>query len=301
MVTMLSVGCIVLIAVSISIVAFTTTKPSADEIAASKSSYQGCLSGRDLRPRGQIPVGYDSLEDYCIRTQEGDTGSGIFVGHLADIIQGAATFTILIGVVLGASLGGADWSAGTMTTLLTWEPRRIRVLLTRTVVVGVFVFAITLALQILLAIAVIGAVELRGTVVALPFTFLAAVGRSMVRVSIVSVAFGLVAMSIATLGRSTVAALGILFGYLILVEGVIAGFAHGIENRLLVRAAGVVISRQPLLGFHETITSSANGIDTGVSEPYVILGVGGAWVVVAFYVFLLLGLALVVFRARDVN
>ncbi len=60
--------------------------------------------------------------------------------------------------------------------------------------------------------------------------------------------FGVVAHAVATLGRSTVAALGVLFGYLIVVEGFVAGLWTAIQPRLLIRAAEVAISQQPLLG-----------------------------------------------------
>ena len=59
------------------------------------------------------------------------------------------------------------------------------------------------------------------------------------RTSVVASAFGLIAYAIAMIGRSTVAALGALVGYLILFEAVIAGFRPSIQGDLLVRSAGV--------------------------------------------------------------
>src|SRR5690242_21627749 len=46
---------------------------------------------------------------------------------------------------------------------------------------------------------------------------------------------------------STVSSLGVLFGYLILFEGIVAGFRQSIEGSLLVRAATVVIGQEPIL------------------------------------------------------
>ena len=70
---------------------------------------------------------------------------------LPEILQGISTFVILLGALLGASLGGADWTSDTITTLLTWEPRRIKVLLTRAAVVILFAFVITVGLQAIFA------------------------------------------------------------------------------------------------------------------------------------------------------
>ena len=47
--------------------------------------------------------------------------------HVRDVLDRRAARRVL----LGATLSGADWTAGTMGTLLTWEPRRIRVHLVR--------------------------------------------------------------------------------------------------------------------------------------------------------------------------
>jgi hypothetical protein len=92
-----------------------------------------------------------------------------------------------------------------------------------------------------------------------------------------------------------VAALGVLFGYLVLVEGVIAGLRPSIQDRLLVRAGGVIVSQQPIFDQNAPVT-----VSLGRSLP-VLLGITEAWVVAAGYVVSLMVLALLVFRTRDVN
>ena len=68
---------------------------------------------------------------------------------LPDVLRGLAFIAILIGLVIGASSVGASWQSGTITTMLTWEPRRIRVAIVRAFVVAVGVF---LLVAILLAV-----------------------------------------------------------------------------------------------------------------------------------------------------
>ena len=88
-----------------------------------------------------------------------------------------------------------------------------------------------------------------------------------------------------------------LFGYLVLVEGVIAGFRPSVQDRLLVRAGGVIVSQQPI--YAPTSESFAR---FGTLQPQpVLLGLTEAWVVLGVYVVALIGVALLVFRARDVN
>ena len=45
---------------------------------------------------------------------------------LKQVVRGASISLLILGIALAASFMGAEWGAGTMTTLLTWEPRRGR-------------------------------------------------------------------------------------------------------------------------------------------------------------------------------
>ena len=57
---------------------------------------------------------------------------------------------LVIGALIGgATVTGAEWRAGTVLGLLTWEPRRHRVLAARALAVGVLAAAISLILLIL--------------------------------------------------------------------------------------------------------------------------------------------------------
>ena len=47
---------------------------------------------------------------------------------LPDVLMGTSLVLVSVGWMLGASAIGADWHAGHLTTILTWEPRRGRVL-----------------------------------------------------------------------------------------------------------------------------------------------------------------------------
>jgi ABC-type transport system involved in multi-copper enzyme maturation permease subunit len=54
---------------------------------------------------------------------------------------------LLVGaVVAGGSMVGAEWQAGSLITLLTWEPRRSRLLAARMIAAALVGFAIALAL-----------------------------------------------------------------------------------------------------------------------------------------------------------
>ena len=298
---MMLVGGVLLIVVAMVIAGAHSHKPTQAQIAAaqvnSQKEFVSCMRGHFLPPGEPLPPGYATLQQYCADQAAPSVDTGLQFRDIALVIEHTSTFIVMLGVALAASLGGADWSAGTMTTLLTWEPRRIRVLLIRALVVSLVVALVTLFLQGVLLGAFSLAVALRGTSLGAPPGLMGTAVRTGLRVSTVAAGFGLVALAIATIGRSTVAALGVLFGYLVLFEGVIAGFRPSIQDRLLVRAGGVIVSQQPIYDqSHESFSSLGP-----VSPPPVLLGLTEAWIVAAAYVVVLMVLALLAFRARDVN
>jgi ABC-2 type transport system permease protein len=298
---MMLVGGVLLIVVAMVIAGAHSHKPTPAQIASAdaafKEQFAKCMQGQFLAPGEQLPPGFATLQEFCTQAAGPPVDTGLQFRDIALVIEHSGTFVVLLGVALAASLGGADWSAGTMTTLLTWEPRRIRVLLIRALVVALLVAFVTLLLQGVLLGAFSLAVALRGTSLGAPPGLVGTAVLTGLRVSTVAVGFGLVALAIATIGRSTVAALGVLFGYLVLFEGVIAGFRPSIQDRLLVRAGGVIVSQQPI--YDQSASFSSGGLTNQL--PKVLLGITEAWIVAAVYVVVLMVLALFVFRTRDVN
>jgi hypothetical protein len=258
-----------------------------------EKSLQQCLDGRFLGPKQELPPGFDSLEEYCanqVRPEYyGGGSSQMRLADLGDILEGLSSLVVLIGVVLGASLGGADWSVRTMATLLTWEPRRARVLLVRAFVVLVTAFCLALATQSFFVVVFRAAVALRGTTEGLPSHFVKDVVEVVLRTSAVAALLSLVALAVATIGRSTAAGIGILFGYLVLVEGFLANLVHWLPRWTLARTAASVISQQPVMAPTERF---------GMKE---VLTPSGALVVVVGYAVVTLALALAALRVRDVD
>ena len=257
-----------------------------------------CMKGR-FGPQSdeEVPPGFDSLEDYCRETSGPFLeNAGVQLRDLPVILQGTAMFVILFGALLGASLAGADWTNDTMTTLLTWEPRRVRVFLIRGFVIVLFILAITLLLQVAFSAVYALVASTRGTTAFQPSDLWSDTAATALRVSAMAVAIGLVAYAIAMIGRSTVSSLGALFGYVILFEGVIAGFFPKVQSWLLGRAVGVVVSQAPILEYNETAVTGGR-----YPEPTVLMDVSRAWTVVGVYVVVLMVLSLILFRRRDVT
>ncbi len=75
----------------------------------------------------------------------------------------AALFLVIGAAICGASVAGAEWRAGTITTTLTWEPSRLRLHAARTASAGFLAFVIGFALQVALLTSALPAALLNGT------------------------------------------------------------------------------------------------------------------------------------------
>jgi ABC-2 type transport system permease protein len=260
-----------------------------------------CLRG-EFVSEDNLPRRYATLEEYCtdtVRIEFYDSNE-IKWASVIDILEGMASMVILVGALVGATLGGADWTAGTMGTLLTWEPRRVRVLLVRAAIAAAAAFAVALFAQAFFAAVFRMGVAVAGTAVGSRAGLIGDAIELALRTAAVAALVAMVAHAIATFGRSTVAAVGVLFGYLVLVEGFLSNLWTDLQPRLLVRAAIVVVSQEPLLKPDATPVFGANGQIIAVT-PSVWLSVRGAWVVVALWAAIALGIALFAFRTRDVT
>ena len=76
----------------------------------------------------------------------------------------AAMFLVVGAAICGASVAGAEWRAGTITTVLTWEPSRLRLHAARTASAAILAFVIGFALQVVFLASPLPAVVLNGDI-----------------------------------------------------------------------------------------------------------------------------------------
>ena len=212
-----------------------------------------------------------------LATQSHPGSSDAFsLGDAREFIEGTATLFVIAGWLIGASLVGAEWQAGTITTLLTWEPRRSRVLGTKTVAAaaGAFVFVLVSNLVFLGLLALVAVT--RGSTDGLD----ASVFWFIVRISALASVGAILGLALATVTRNTAAALGIAFVYLAIVEGIIRGFRPG--------------WRGWLLGDSSTEFALMHGGVPGRTFSH-------SAAVLAMWCIAFLTVAMVTFRARDVD
>jgi len=160
---------------------------------------------------------------------------GWWVAGGGDGILLIGAFPLFIGGLLGgASVAGAEWRAGTVTTLLTWEPRRVRVHLARAVSTFVLATLIAIALEALFLAAALPAVLAHGTTAGTDGDWWAGLVAAVLRIAVLTGATALLGNTLATLGRSTGFAFGVAFAWVAVAEQLIRGLKPSVLNWLLV-------------------------------------------------------------------
>jgi hypothetical protein len=202
---------------------------------------------------------------------------------LPDVLMGTSLVLVSVGWILGASAIGADWHAGHVTTILTWEPRRGRVMLAKIAASLTSVFVVSFVIQALLGAALAVAAAGAGSTAGADAAWLAESAGVGLRVALLSTIFAGFGFGLASAGRNTAVALGVGFGYLVIVENLVRGLRPQWTPWLLTDNAGLFI------------------VDSPIDFPLLARSTVGAGLYLAAVGAVLLLVASGLFRTRDVN
>jgi len=232
--------------------------PSGPKIAA---FVDACARGEPL-PVESMPVlpsvGSSERATACRQFVDQIAGNTIdkrfYLTNLFDIIKHVSAMGAIVAWLLGASFIGAEWRSGSFATLLTWEPRRWRVVVCKAIAAIAVSFIIVMVLQALLVGALYPAAAYHGSTAVtgdaagpLRFPSSAIFWRSFIYLGLRSGGLGaaaaLAGFALGAIGRNTAASLGTGFFYIAIVEGAIVGnFIPKARPWLLVRNAIVFIN-----------------------------------------------------------
>ena len=140
----------------------------------------------------------------------------------AGVLDATSSVFLALAAVVGASLAGAEYRYGSLTTLLTWEPRRIRVIVAKLVAAASVGAGLYLLLHAAIALSLVPVATYRGTFRGADAAFARDVAGFILRGAALSAGLAALGVCLATLGRNTSAALGALFVYLIGVEEILS-------------------------------------------------------------------------------
>jgi hypothetical protein len=205
------------------------------------------------------------------------------LASLPDVFVGTSLVLLSVGWMLGASAIGAEWHAGHITTILTWEPRRGRVVVAKIAAALAGVFVLSLVIQALLGVALAGAAAGAGSTAGADAAWLAESAGVALRVAVLATIFAGFGFGLASAGRNTAVALGVGFGYLVIVENLVRGLRPQWMPWLLTENAAMFVINSP------------------IDFPSLGRSTIGAGVYLAALAAVLLLAAASLFRARDVN
>jgi ABC-2 family transporter protein len=220
-----------------------------------------------------------------------------FAEHAPNVVVGIVLAASLLGFVIGASFIGAEWASGTMASLLTWEPRRLRVLVAKlgagivvVVVLGAVAIAAGLAGSWLIA-------ATRGTTAHTTSHSLALLiargGRGLVLVALLTGA----GTAISGFTRHTVAALVATVGYLVIVEIVLRGLRPGWVRWFLTANAAAALTGRTRL----PIPPPAGGFVPFGAQRVFVLHAGRGFLYLAALLVALVGIWVFTFTRRDID
>ncbi len=229
-----------------------TDDVSTAELAARRSraqaEFERCMEeglsvvGPPEGPDGQGPGRTVPMEERCAHAVRGVDDPRFRLADLRGIVQGTTAPLVVVAWLIGASSIGADWQSRTITTILTWEPRRTRVLLAKAAASAVVACCFALVAGALLVAALLPSAYLHGTTAGTGGGWLRSLFGVLLRGTGLVAVGAVLGFSVASIGRNTAAALGIGFGYFLVFENVVGGFLADYRRWLLLGNAIVFIA-----------------------------------------------------------
>ena len=182
-------------------------------------------------------------------------------------------FLFLGGFFGGATVAGGEWRAGTITTVLTWEPRRLRVHSARLGSGAILAFVISFGLQVVFLASFVPAVMLNGTTDGVDSSFWFSLVVVMARTSVITAAAAVLAASLATAARNTAFAVIAMFAWIAVAEGLIRALKPSLSGWLWGETVATVMSWSRL----ETVEVARGPLLSAMTlAAYLTVIVGGA-------------------------
>jgi hypothetical protein len=243
-----------------------------------------CSRGEFGIPSSDIPPGL-TLERFCQQiVQPPPAPDPAF--HLTQyrvVAENMSAIFIFLLIALAASLAGAEWHAGVVTTQLTWESGRYRLLGAKTMATIVFAFVAFLAAEVVLGLALAPAAAFRGSTAGADGDWFRGVAGMLLRAGAVAAMAAGIGHAIASLARNTAMAVGAILGYAAILDPLLRAVRPAWEPWLVIGNAIRFITDNPL---------AASGRSRSTA---------GAAVLIALYTAGFVAVSLAVFRRRDVT
>lgn len=231
------------------------------------------------------------LEDWLYTESFSSSASAALNGYLQIILGGA--------FLIGASLIAAEASTGNLGMWLTFAPRRGRVLASKLAASGITALLYGLLAAAFMMAGVAGGTAINDAFDPNPELWKTLALEATRGIALVTVA-GVAGAAIGALVRHTAAVLGIILGYMVIVEGMIGSLNPWMQPWLLLTNIRAVLESRVTLMWQECTINATNGFNECVDvEKVLTLADGSLYLGILMAV--LLTATWLVFRRRDVS
>ncbi|TDD54921.1 ABC transporter permease [Kribbella antibiotica] len=220
----------------------------------------------------------------------------VFSQLVPQLLHGASYFLLFAGFLIGASFVAAEFSSGAIGNWLTFEPRRMRVYGSKIAAAGLWFVPLGVVVT---AVLTLGTYLIAAQLGSTAGTDWSDVIGTAVRV-VVTTAMGAVLGAVVGLVlRHTAAAIGLVMGYIVLVEGVFGAFLQKVQPWLLGKNFDAFVLHDTTYDI-EACTSQPDGSYTCDYIQKTLTFEHGAWYL-AILTLVLVVVGGVIFQRRDVN
>ncbi len=193
-----------------------------------------------------------------------------------------AFFLFMGGLIGGAGVVGGEWKSGSIATMLTWEPRRVRLLGARLAAIALWAFILAMVLQGLQLLAFLPSALFHGSTAGFDSAYAVEVFAAVARIAAITAFAAVLGGCLASISRSTAGAIIAVWIWLALVESILRGRKPWLSSYLLTDTAVRVLTWADFAG------------EPARRSPSVALGL------LALYTLISVGAAALVFRRADV-
>lgn len=275
----------------------------AQVLAEQEAARQQCLAN----PPSPLPPGVSSAEELCGPPLTADQlpveqfiGKAPFAlaTEYSNGALGVAAGSAAVMFLIGATYVGAEWSTKTMTALLFWEPRRLKVVGTKALVVAVTSAVLAVLAQVVWAGAARFLAATRG-VTDVPDGWLGQVLGVQARGVLLVVLVALLGFGLANLIRNTGAALGVAFVWFAVLENLVRAVRPAWQQWLVSDNVGALVSPGGITIGYPGTAVDANGNVQNFVEVHLSNLHGG--LVLGAVTAAVLAVGTVLFRRRDLQ
>jgi len=224
-------------------------------------------------------------------------------GQLSDYALAVGVATAMLAFLLAGTFIGAEWSTKNLVAWLFWEPRRLRVMAAKLVVLLGFVLAFALFAQAVW----LGTGKLLLHYRGLPVSslgpqqaahFWTHLMQAQLRAALLSLVTALIGFGLASLMRNSAAALGVAFVYFAVVENVVRGLNPNLQPYLITTNIAAWVAEHGITVYGKLAYDPQEG---GLApRPIHISNLHGG-VVMLLFAAVVIGAAVAVFRRRDLG